>query len=360
VRDRLHSAAPLLIPALIVVAIVGLVGLADSEVLTRMTTRFLISLIIVVGLYIFIGNSGVVSFGHIGFMAIGAYVGALLTIPVVRREFLLPDLPGWLATIEVSLPIATLAAMLVAATFAFFVGIPILRLQGIGASIATFALLAIVRVVVSNWESVTRGTGSMPGVPTDATPANTLVVALVALAIAFAYQSSRSGRRLRATREDHYAADGAGINIVAERTIAFVLSAAVVASGGVMFGHFVGVFSPDDFYLTATLTTLAMLVVGGIHSLAGAVVGTIVVTVVTEGLIRIESGVDVAGFSVSAPAGLQETGLAAFLLIILIVRPSGIMGARELGLRRRRRPGAPEPPELVPPAPDRPLAAPRD
>jgi branched-chain amino acid transport system permease protein len=134
---------------------------------------------------------------------------------------------------------------------------------------------------------------------------------------------------LRAAREDDRAAASVGVHIVRERTAAFALSAFFCGVAGVLFGHFVGIFSPDDFYLTTTFIVVAMLVVGGIGSLAGAVVGTLTVIAVSEALLRLETGVDFRLFDVDAPAGLQETGLAVFLLLVLVLRPDGITGGRE-------------------------------
>jgi branched-chain amino acid transport system permease protein len=262
-------------------------------------------------------------------MAIGAYVGALLTIPQLQKEFLLPDLPSWLMRLELPFFAAAAIAGVVAALVAALMGLPLMRLDGIAAGIATFSFLVIVRVVISNWDSVTRGTGSMPGVPTDTTPSRALLCVLAALVGAYAFQRSRVGRRLRAAREDDRAAASVGVHIVRERTAAFALSAFFCGVAGVLFGHFVGIFSPDDFYLTTTFIVVAMLVVGGIGSLAGAVVGTLTVIAVSEALLRLETGVDFRLFDVDAPAGLQETGLAVFLLLVLVLRPDGITGGRE-------------------------------
>lgn len=320
---------PLVAPALIVAGIVLAETLADSDVFTRMVIRMLINLVLVVGLYIFAGNSGVLSFGHVSFMAIGAYAGAILTIPVEQKKFLLPHLPGWLADTELSLLTAMIVSGLVAAAVAAVVAIPLMRLNGIAAGIATFSFLIIVRVVISNWDSLTRGTGSMPGIPTDTTAAKALVAALAAMTAAYAFQRSRVGRRLRASREDEPAASSIGVHIVRERAIAFSLSAFFSGVAGVLFGHFIGIFSPDDFYLSTTFIVIAMLVVGGIGSLAGAVIGTVAVSAVSESLLRLESGAGLGPLQVDAPAGLQETGLAVFLLLVLLLRPDGITGGYE-------------------------------
>jgi branched-chain amino acid transport system permease protein len=329
---------PLVAPCIVVSLIVLVTEMAQDDELTRIVTRMLINLVLVVALYIFIGNSGVVSFGHASFMAIGAYTTALLTIPVQQKAFVLPHLPGFLADAELSLLPAAIIGGLVAAAIAVVVGLPIMRLNGLAAGIATFSFLIVVHVVLINWDAVTRGTGSMTGVPIDLTPAKALVAALAAMAGGYLYQRSKLGRRLRASREDEPAALAIGVNVVRERTIAFALSAFFTAIGGALFGHFLGIFSPDDFYLSLTFTVFAMLIVGGVGSLAGAVAGTLTVTAAVEALLRLEQGVDIAGVHISGTTGLQETGLALFLLLVLIFRPAGIMGGREIRWPWRARP----------------------
>jgi branched-chain amino acid transport system permease protein len=329
------QAFPVLAPLALVVALTVGSSLIHSDILTRMIMRMLINLILVVAVYIFVGNAGVVSFGHMSFMALGAYTSALLTIPLIQKPFLLPQLPHFLAAAHFSFFPAAAIGGAVAASFALLIGPAILRLSGIAAGIATFSVLIIVRVVISNWDSLTRGTGSMPGVPTDATPSIALACAAVTILAAYAFQVSPTGIRLRASREDEAAAAAVGVHIVRERTLALVLSAFFTGVGGAVFAHFAGIFSPDDFYLPTTFITLAMLVVGGIGSLAGAVLGTIVLSVISESLLQLESGVGLFGLHVTAPSGLQETGLSFFLIAILIWRPAGLTGGRELRLPHR-------------------------
>jgi branched-chain amino acid transport system permease protein len=321
--------------AALLVAIVG-VASAAPESYQRTVTSTLINLIVVVGLYVFVGNSGVLSFGHASFMAIGAYASALVTVPLALKHALLPDLPGFLADAHMTTIPAVLVAAAAAAVFSVLIGVPLMRLSGLAAGIATFAVLVIVNVVISQWDALTRGYQSMTGVPTDTTMFGALAWALVAMTCAYTFQESTLGLRLRASREDEVAARSVGVSVVFERTIAFALSAAVVAIGGALYGHFQGTFFPDDFYFAITAITFAMLVIGGITSLAGAVVGTVVVSAIAEGLRHVEQGFDVGGAHVPGRAGLQEVVLALLMLVILVLRPRGITGGRELGVPRFR------------------------
>jgi branched-chain amino acid transport system permease protein len=288
-------------------------------------TSLLIDIVLVVGLQIFIGNSGVLSFGHMSFMAIGAYVGAVLTIPPLLKSSLLPALPAFIRNSQLGTVPAIAIAAAVAAAVAFVVAIPLMRLSGIAASLSTFAFLLIIYTVASNWDQVTRGRETMLGVPANTTMFRALVGAIVAILIAYAFQGSSTALRLRASREDEVAATASGVWVARDRTVAFVISAAVVAVGGFLFAQQFGVFNPDEFYLSVTFITIAMLVIGGMKTLAGAVVGPIVVTAILEGLRSLEDGIKVGGIHAKAPAGSSSVGLALIMLAILLFRPAGLM-----------------------------------
>jgi branched-chain amino acid transport system permease protein len=319
------SRGALLGPVLVVSLATAVVAVAGDALLTRVAIVALINLTIVVGMYIFIGNSGVLSFGHIAFMAIGAYVAGLLTIPVAQKAVLLPSLPHAIMQLSGSSLEGTLAAAAVAGVVALLLAIPLMRLSGLSAGIATFALLQVVFVVASNWNEVTGGAAGLLGIPLDLTLASAWVWSTVVIALAYAFKTSSIGLKLRASRDDESAAAAAGISIVRERIAAFVVSAAVVAIGGSLYAHFFGTISPTSFYVPTTFITLAMLVVGGMTSLSGAVIGVLAVSVLSEALVRVEAATSLYA--------LREVVLALVMLGILIARPSGISGGLEFNWR---------------------------
>ena len=295
----------------------------------------LVNMIVVLGLYSFAGQSGVLSFGHISFMALGAYVAALFTMPTATKTFQLPHLGAFLTHAELgTVPAALLAAVLVAAV-GYVLAVPLMRLTGLPAGIATFAVLIITYTVLSHWNSVTNGTVPISGIPIDTTLWRTVIWVWVVLFGVFALQCSRVGIRLRAAREDTFAAQAVGVNIAADRRLAFAISAGIVAIAGALYGHLLGTFSPDDFYLNETFLTVAMLVVGGIASMAGAVVGTIVLATVTYVFDQLEAGTTLGPIHVTAPTGSAEIVLAGVLLAILLFRPDGLTGGREFPLPAR-------------------------
>jgi branched-chain amino acid transport system permease protein len=189
--------------------------------------------------------------------------------------------------------------------------------------------------VAENWDRITRGT---PGFILDAPQPGTWTLFLwgsAAIVVAWLFKRSASGLRLIASREDAVAAAASGIRVRRERALALVLSAFLAGVAGALFAlHFANI-SPLNFYLSTTFTIVAMLVVGGAESLSGAVVGAIVVTTLLQTFRQIEGGFTLAGWHVPARPGLADFGLALGLLAILILRPRGITGGRELGLPPR-------------------------
>jgi len=320
---------PFLSLALMVV-LIGVLASRGSVVIQRTVADAFVKVVMVVGLYIFVGNSGVLSFGHASFMTIAAYLSAWLTMLPRQKQMILPELWPFLAQAHVPFVPAALIAATAAAVFAFIIGIPLMRLSGLAASISTFAILAIIHTVYGNWDSMTYGQGALIGLPLHSDVWVTMVWVLITLAAAFLYQQSRFGIALRASREDEIAARAAGINVFVQRLIAFTLSAFFVAIGGVLKGHFLGTLWIADYYLEITFLSIAMLVVGGRTSLAGAVLGPLVIAALLELLRLVEVGVTIGTFRLSAPPGLRETGVALFMLSILLFKPKGLTGGREI------------------------------
>ncbi len=325
------------------IAVLAIVASLPSPQLERTVVLALVNLILVVGLYVFVGNSGVLSFGHISFMAIGAYVAGLLTIPSAQRVIILPELPHVLRSFELSPIPATVVAGLAAAVFALVISLPLMRMSGLRAGLASFTVLIIVHVVASNWRSVTGGTGGIY-VPTTTSRNIALLWAVVTMAIAFLFQRSVVGLQLRVSREDELAAQSIGVKVPGKRGAAFIVSAFLVGVGGALYAQFIGQVTPGAFYVEITFIIIAMLVVGGQTSLAGAVMGSVVISVLSELLRQLEQGVALGSISVPARPGLTEVGLAVILLTVLILRPRGLMGGGEIPWPGRRPKLVPQPP----------------
>jgi branched-chain amino acid transport system permease protein len=319
-------------PALLVIclAFIAAGGVIVGGSIEAVVTESLIYVVIVVGLQVFVGNTGIISFGHVAFMLVAAYATTWQTCCIGLKNVYMPGLPEFLLNSSVPPLPAALLASLLAAVFALIIGLPLMRLSGIAAGIALFGVLATAKSVYQNWNSWTAGTSSIIGLPLYVNVVVALAAAALAILLAFAFQHSRYGVMLRAAREDETAARSVGVDVFRLRVAANVLSGFLVGLGGVLYVHYLGTVSVDIFWLDMTFVTLAMLVVGGMRSLSGAVVGVILVRAVTEALRRAEDGFSVHGVNFSLPAGSQAVALAIVLLVILILRPDGLLGDHEL------------------------------
>jgi branched-chain amino acid transport system permease protein len=314
----------------IVAMVVALGQLSGAESLTLTINEMLIRMVVVIGVYTFVGNTGIVSFGQVAFMCIGAYAAGWAAGPPAWKQLMLTGLPAFLSEAQYPFIIAVLSGGLLAAVIAALFGAAIIRLTGTAASIATFAFLAAVNGFYSNWDSVTAGTSSIIGIPTVAN--SWVFFAYVAFAIICAafFQQSRVGLMVRASRDDEVAAKSVAINVVRVRLSAFVLSAFLVGLGGGLYAHFLGVITVDVFYLNLTFLTLAMLIIGGSGSLSGAVIGTLFVTLIVELLRKLEAGVTVENQTFELPRYSQEIGLGIVLALVLVLRPGGLTNGSEI------------------------------
>ena len=213
-----------------------------------------------------------------------------------------------------------------------------MRLSGLAAGIATFGVLEIVHNVLRYYEKIGPGLNTFSSVPETTGIRQAAIAAVLAICVAFAYQRSRYGRMLRATREDPAAASASGISIYRQRLVAFVLSGAVAGFAGGIYVHLLPL-NTESLYLDLTFITLAMLVIGGSSSLWGAVVGALAVSALDSFLAEAENGLKLLGwFTLDLPAGTRVVVEGALMAAILIIKPSGITGGREFSLPRWRRP----------------------
>jgi branched-chain amino acid transport system permease protein len=299
----------------------------------------IVDVALVVALYVFVGNSGVLSFGQVSFVAIGAFAAGLMTVPADVKPGVLPDLFPFLKHHSISNPWSLVLATALGGLYAVVVGIPLMRLSGLAAGIATFAVLGITYNILTYWTRIGPGATTLTLIPVTTGYLQATAGAVAVIAIAFAYQRSRFGRQLRATREDPAAAQAAGIDIHRQRLWAFVLSGALSGFAGGLLVHLPpGSITTNQVYLDLTFLTLAMLVVGGRSSLLGAVVGALGLSLVNILLQNGENGIHVLGWKISLPQGSSLVGIAIVMLVVLLLRPSGVTGGHELSLPSRWRP----------------------
>jgi len=278
--------------------------LVAPKYLVFLGTLVAVNAVVAIGLNLLSGYTNQLSFGHAGFLAIGAYVAALLTLRV-------PALP---------VPLTLLAAGLATALVGLALGIPCLRLEGLYLAMATLAFGFVVTEAITNLDWLTRGNDGLRvplarlGPWTLATDAARyyLAVAVAAAMILAALNvaATRTGRAFLAIRTSEIAAQASGINAAAYRTIAFVLSAFYTGVAGGLFAFVVGFLSPDAFDVFLSVDFLVMIILGGLGSVLGSVAGAAIVTVLNDSL---------AGFQAFRPLIF-----GAIMIICMLFMPGGL------------------------------------
>ena len=278
--------------------------LVAPKYLVFLGTLVAVNAVVAIGLNLLSGYTNQLSFGHAGFLAIGAYVAALLTLHV-------PALP---------VPLTLLAAGLATALVGLALGIPCLRLEGLYLAMATLAFGFVVTEAITNLDALTRGNDGLR-VPLarlgpwtlDTDAARYYLAVAVAAAMILAalnVAATRTGRAFLAIRTSEIAAQASGINAAAYKTIAFVLSAFYTGVAGGLFAFVVGFLSPDAFDVFLSVDFLVMIILGGLGSVLGSVAGASIVTVLNDSL---------AGFQAFRPLIF-----GAIMIICMLFMPGGL------------------------------------
>ncbi len=209
---------------------------------------------------------------------------------------------------------------------AFVVGLSLMRLKGAYVSVATLGFLVIVQVVLVNWDPVTRGARTFAGVP----PHTTLwkVWGWAALTVYVVWRIGRSpfGRDMRASRDNEIAAHSLGVSVVRSRLLAFCVSAFFTGVAGSLWAHFITSFSPKSFYFTQTFSIITMLVIGGMGSVSGSVVGVFLITVLSELLRNAERGLSLGFLRIPPVYGASQILMAVIFVLVIVFRPQGPAG----------------------------------
>jgi branched-chain amino acid transport system permease protein len=289
-----------------------------------------INMILVVSLNLANGYTGLFSLGHVGFMAIGAYASSILTLPIALKETNLPDLPGFLSHVQLPFLPAALIAALVAMAIAFLIGLSLMRLTGPYISVATMGFLVIVQVVLTNWDSLTRGARTFAGVPGYTSVWNVWIWAVVTMYVVWRIGRSSFGRKMMAVRDNEIAARSLGIHVLGSRLLAFCVSAFFTGIAGALWAHFITAFSPKSFYFTQTFSVVTMLVVGGLGSVSGSVLGVVLITLLSELLRNAERGFSLGSLVIPATYGSSQVIMAILFVLFIVFRPKGLTGGVEL------------------------------
>lgn len=325
--------------------------------------KSLIFAVVAVSMNLLNGFTGLFSLGQAGFMAIGAYITSILTIPIDRVDgvYYMNGMAPWLRGFKEVLaflpePLLIIFAMLlggvIAGAFAFLIGIPVLRLKSDYLAIATLGFSEITRAIISSpqLDTITNGSYGLknipglaitiPGVP-QGTGALLLPYLFAILSIGFVILviNSGYGRAFKAIREDEVAAEAMGINLLKHKEMSFVISSFLTALAGGMLAMFMRSIEARTFSIMLTYDILLIVVIGGLGSITGSVVGAFVVTFAKDWILRFfDTPLIIGGFQVPLlRIGFRMVVFSVLLMAVVLFYRKGLMGNREFswdGLRR--------------------------
>lgn len=282
------------------------------------------------------GFTGMFSLGHAGFMAIGAYTTAMLTMPVSIKEanFFLEAPIKPLASIVMPFLPALLIGGLLSALVAALIGAPVLRLKGDYLGIATLGFAEIIRVVITNTQNITNGSLGLKGIPNTTNLWWSFGIAIITIIVLSSLINSSYGRALKAIREDEIAAESMGINLFKHKMLSFIIGAFFAGIGGGLLGSLLGTIDPLMFRFMLTFNILLIIVLGGMGSMSGTIISAFIVTIGGEALRFLDESMDIGSIHINGIAGLRMVVFSILLILVVIYLRDGIMGNRELSWQR--------------------------
>ena len=322
------------IGAAILSVLLILIGLITSYFGSRYQIRLVystyVNLLVVLGLQVFMGNARITNLSHSAFMGIGAYAAAICVTPENIKALSLPNAPWGLNAFSIDPISSALIAIAITGAVAFLVGLLIVRLSGIGATIVSLAFLVIIHTLFLYRTDIFKGNQAFFGIPQVF---NLTFVVILAAIIVFAvriFRESKVGIALRASADDEIGALSMGVNMYRLRLIAWVFSGMLLAVAGIAYAYFLGTISARPFYFNHVFLTLAMLIFGGMGTITGAVLGTFLISLGLEMVRWLETGPNVLGIDLPEVLGLSGIALGAVIVFTMALRPRGIMGETEI------------------------------
>jgi branched-chain amino acid transport system permease protein len=322
-RQALRSFLPFLVGLPVLFGFQWALEAAGSQAYTLLLTTVGVNVILAVSLNVVNGATGQFSLGHAGFMAVGAYTAAKITLGLSGLQ--LSFLPT-AASDQLFFALALVASMVAAGLAGVLVGLPSLRLRGDYLAIVTLGFGEIIRSVIENMPSLGQATG-LSGLPLRTNLVWVGAGALATVVMARRLSVSTQGRALFAIREDEVAAEAMGVDTTGYKVRAFVISAAYAGLAGALIAHAILLATPRMFTFVRSIEVVVMIVLGGLGSITGSVLSAVVLTLGLEALREFQA--------------YRMVVYAALLIALMLLRPQGIFGTHELWdlpLFRRRRP----------------------
>lgn len=277
------------------------------------------------------GFTGLFSLGHAGFMAVGAYTSALLTMSVAQKQqnFFLKPIISPLDKIVLPFFIALFLGGILAAVIGYMIGAPALRLKGDYLAIATLGFGEIIRVIFTNTQSLTNGALGLKGIPARTNLYWSFGVAVVTIVIIVSLINSSYGRAFKAIREDEIAAEAMGINLFKHKILSFTVGAFFAGIGGGLLGNLLGTIDPNMFKFLLTFNILLIIVLGGMGSVTGTIISAFVVTISTEVLRFLDETMNFGFIKIKGIPGLRMVVFSVLLMLVIIFYRNGLMGTNE-------------------------------
>ena len=323
-----------LVGASLLALVLVIIGVVAAYFGTRYQLRLVysayVNLLVVLGLQVFMGNARVTNLSHSAFMGIGAYVAAICVTPQNIKAISLPDAPWGLNTFALDPVTSALIAIAITGLIAFLVGIVIVRLSGIGATIVSLAVLVIIHSLFLYRTDIFKGNQAFFGIPQVFSLTSVVILAVIVVFATRLFRESRWGIALRASADDEVGASTMGVNIYRLRLIAWVMSGVLLAIAGIAYAYYLGTISARPFYFNHVFLTLAMLILGGMRTITGAVLGCFLISFGLEWVRWLETGPLLLGIDLPEALGLSGIALGAVIVLTMALRPGGIMGEREI------------------------------
>lgn len=321
----------LLLAALIVFLITA--DLFLDSYIKRILNLCAIYAILALSMNLINGFTGLFSLGHAGFMAIGAYAVGIFTVPVEVRSamFYLKPMNPFIAGIELPFVVALLLGGLAAAIVAFLIGAPVLKLRDDYLAIATLGFSEIIRIILTNAQSITNGSLGIKNIPPTANMWWIYGTAIVTTLIIVLLISSSYGRAFKAIREDEIAAEAMGINLFRHKLLSFMVGAFFAGVGGGLYASLLGTVDPKNFLFVLTYNFLLIIVLGGMGSVSGTIIAAYIVTAGLEWLRVFDEPLSIAGIAIPLfRPGLRMVVFSILLMVIVLFYRNGLMGTKEL------------------------------
>jgi len=323
---------------LLILLIVGAYFLWGETYQARILYATFVNILVVVGLQVFTGNSNLTGFSHAAFMGIAAYAAAICVTPVAMKAIALPDAPWGLNAFELSPIAAALIALGITGVLGLFTGLIMARLTGVGVTIVSIAILVIVHSIFLHRTDIFKGNQAFFGIPKIFDLSWITALLILAIFLARLFRESSFGLQLRACADDEVGARSMGIDIYRTRLIGWIISTLFFASAGIAYAFFLGTISARPFYFNYVFLTIAMLILGGLRSVSGAVFGTLLITIGLEVVRWLETGPTLVGVKLPEMLGLSGLLLGVVIVGVMAFLPKGIMGNREIEELFRRKP----------------------